>query len=299
MKRFPAKLLLFGEHTVLKGASALAIPFRQFGGSWKQGAAPEGQPDIGSFLEYLGQLHSEGNLILTLDLKRMEEELQNGLYFESDIPMGYGLGSSGAFCAAVNFRFGEPPSKLEIKPLQEGLAQMESYFHGSSSGTDPLISYLQVPLTLSGGKAYPPLWQKHTEELMERFFLLDSRVPRESNPLIQQFLQRFEDPLYASAVQNHLIPANDKAIKNLLSGDPLSLEENMGSISRFQLEHMPWMVLPELERHWKAGLRNHSFYLKVCGAGGGGFYLGYARDQAATQSYFDRIRQPLIWLEES
>jgi len=299
MKSFPSKLLLFGEHTVLKGGSALAVPFHQFSGTWKEGKPPEGQPDMTSFLEYLGQLHSEGSLILTLNLRQMEKELQNGLYFQSDIPMGYGLGSSGAFCAAVNFRFGEPPSKLEIKPLQEGLAQMESFFHGSSSGTDPLVSYLQMPLTLSSGKAYPPLWQKHTEELMERFFLVDSQVPRESNPLIQKFLERFEEPGYAAAVQDLLIPATDKAIKNLLSGDQLSLEENMGVISRFQFEHMPWMILPELQRHWKAGLRSHSFYLKVCGAGGGGFYLGYARDPGAAREHFGRSQTPLIWLEES
>lgn len=299
MKRFPAKLILFGEHIVLKGASALAIPFHHYGGRWKQKAGEDaGYPGLSDFLEYLNGLKSQDQLILTLKLEQFGKDIQEGWYFESDIPYGYGLGSSGALCAAINSRYGEPPSKLEIKPLQKGLAQMESFFHGTSSGTDPLISYLQVPLSLSKGKIYPPLWQVHTEELMGSFFLLDSQQTRVSGPFIEQFLQHYEDPSYSIRVEEELIPSTEKAIKSLLSGDQMTLADSFQQISRFQLHWMDWMVLPEVKPFWRDGLDSRNFFLKVCGAGGGGFYLGFARDMQATKDYFDQKNTSLLWLEE-
>ncbi len=298
MMRFPSKLLLFGEHVVLKGASALAIPFDYYGGSWKYNKASSEQKDLPDFLYYLKKLATSEELILHLDLGKMERELDAGLYFESDIPVGYGLGSSGAICAAVNSKFGEPPSKLEIRPLQLGLAQMESFYHGSSSGTDPLVSYLKVPLMLTGTKIYPPLWQAHTEELLGSFFLLDSQKPREAAPLIQEFLQQSDMDGFYSDLKQSLIPATERAIKNLLSGDRISLADNTRQISRFQQAHMSWMILPELNAHWLEGLERDHFYLKVCGAGGGGYYIGFAKDIQATQEYFEQQKIPLLWLAE-
>ena len=94
---FPAKLLLFGEHVLLLGAPALAVPVSAFGGAWAWGG---GHPWHAARLLQFSDSEDLRSLAM-LDVARFRAELKAGLFFRSDIPTGYGLGSSGALCAAV------------------------------------------------------------------------------------------------------------------------------------------------------------------------------------------------------
>ena len=47
---FPAKLLLFGEHVLLLGATALAAPVTAFGGHWARSEDEDDGGDQGSVL---------------------------------------------------------------------------------------------------------------------------------------------------------------------------------------------------------------------------------------------------------
>jgi mevalonate kinase len=38
---------------------------------------------------------------------------------------------------------------------------------------------------------------------------------------------------------------------------------------------------------WETGLETGDFCLKICGAGGGGFLLGFAKDWEVAAAYFD------------
>ena len=49
----PAKLLLFGEYSVLKGSRALATPLNAFRGSWKYSIQPHLQHDLIQLGQYL------------------------------------------------------------------------------------------------------------------------------------------------------------------------------------------------------------------------------------------------------
>jgi len=132
---FSSKLLLFGEYSVIIGRRALAIPLSSFRGMWKFG---EGDPkELFLFSEFL---EKSGDFDF-LDVQSFKRDLEKGLFFDSDIPLGYGMGSSGALVAGVFFRYA---SKTEIEParLKILLGKMENFFHGSSSGLDPLVSLL-------------------------------------------------------------------------------------------------------------------------------------------------------------
>ena len=63
-------------------------------------------------------------------------------FFKSNIPQGYGLGSSGALVAAFYDRYAKK------KILKNIFSEMESYFHGESSGVDPLNCYLGSPILI-------------------------------------------------------------------------------------------------------------------------------------------------------
>ena len=137
---YPAKIILFGEHTVLQGGRALAVPYPTFGVRWEQGDEPDKR--LLALLEYL-QEHFDSD---DFNFPELSRALQNGWQLIGNVPGGYGLGSSGTVCAAIYDRFGR--GKMPLSEVKAFLARMEGFYHGQSSGTDPLISLLKEPLLL-------------------------------------------------------------------------------------------------------------------------------------------------------
>lgn len=286
--QYPSKLLLFGEHTINRGSDALAIPYPAFGGTWAHSHDHTRQQNLLALRQYLSHLQAEEKLLATFDLTRFQIELEQGLYFDSNIPIGYGLGSSGALCAAVYDRFCEHKIALtdsvQFATLKRILAQIESFFHGSSSGTDPLICYLQQPtLIFANG-------QIETVALPEMsritFFLLDTGIPRSTEPLVKYFLNRCEDAAFLAKVKSHLVGQTNHAIAAFIKSEWKLLFENVTEISRFQIEAVPDMTPPVFQDLWKAGLKSDWYRLKMCGAGGGGFILGITLDWKKAQATF-------------
>ena len=107
MTSYPAKLLLFGEHTVNLGSYALAVPLPMFSGKWTYAPqlGPEAlaaqQQQLPQLADYLDDLQQRGELLIKLDIAGFKQALQDGWGFESNIPTGYGVGSAGALGAGV------------------------------------------------------------------------------------------------------------------------------------------------------------------------------------------------------
>lgn len=286
---FSSKLLLFGEHTILRGSAALALPLTLFSGKWAYTLAenaPALQRSLRVWCQYLSEQQSKGTLEAKLDLERFTQDLDAGLYFDSNIPNGYGAGSSGALCAAVYATYAFSPIQQEdawrYAELKRILGQMESFFHGSSSGTDPLIVYLNQPLLLrSDGKIQAikvPDWPD--QEIDFQFFLLDTGISRSTGEWVNLFLKRCDEENYLHNIQQELIPVTDTAIEAFCAGDWDSLFPLWQQISTFQQVHFAPMIPNQLKPLWAEGLDHGQFALKLCGAGGGGFVLGMSKKEA-------------------
>ena len=277
-RNYPAKVLLYGEHTVLRGGRGLAVPYPPFSLHWTTG---EPDPRLLDFTNWLQERPE-----LPLDTERLLNDLQAGHQLGGDIPTGYGLGSSGAVCAAIWDRYRRLEEDPPMGELRRALAALEGYFHGSSSGTDPLISYLRRPLLLepggdAGAGSLPEGWARG-------FFLLDTGRERSASPLIQRFLEAW-DRNPAPIVTGWREPA-DGAIAALLEGDRAALYRYTAAISEFQLAHFPGFIPENYHAVWNGG---EAYRLKICGAGGGGMLLGLARDRTSTiQQFGDKA----IWL---
>lgn len=289
---FPAKLLLFGEHLIIKGGQALAIPFPNFHGQWQYSNNPIDQQNLHNFCIYLQDLDNKKALLTKLQLDRLKSELQKGLYFQSNIPLGYGAGSSGALCAAIYARYDDSPIKIDklsiekISPsltkLKSILAQLESFFHGSSSGTDPLICYLQQALLLTGQEkieivSVPKSLKNHV------LFLLDTVIQRKTAPFVNHFLERYEDPFFAKLCQSQFIPITEDAIHAFLTKEEGLLFNKWHQISNFQQQYFSKMIPEDFKSIWLDGLSGDLYKLKLCGAGGGGFILGITNDFEAVK----------------
>jgi len=286
MKHYPAKLLLFGEHVLLLGASALAVPVPAFGGYWEQ-ASPKA--DIRGLQMQLAEFSKHLDDLPGIDAARLKKDLLFGLFFRSDIPVGYGLGSSGALCAAVYDRYFREKTS-DLTALKLVFARMESFFHGASSGIDPLTSYLNKPLFIRDKVEVSIADMAEWNSGRPVVFLLDSQLPRQTGPLVQWFLEQNGDEDFAGKLQSELLPAHEAMVQSWLDAAPETFWQNLKKVSRFQLEHFEPMVPATVRAFWQKNLDNEDFTLKICGAGGGGFVLGFAKNRAVVASLEGEFR---------
>lgn len=269
LNTFPAKVLLLGEYTILNGSKALALPYHALHGKWSFENPSQSEARESSRKSLIAFFEKSG--ATTIDLKRMGEEIEAGIWFDSDIPQGYGLGSSGAVIAAIFERYGK--ASFDIQENRTGLARLEDYFHGSSSGLDPLVSYVQKPLLIHSFKEVEILPSSPT---LKNFFLLNTGKPRQTGPLVNIYQEKMKDPQFKQGCADILSKDVNLAIDAVIKGDASNAHHHLWHISKFQWEFFPEMIPTRERALWSRGLETGDFVLKLCGAGGGGFILGHS-----------------------
>lgn len=282
MRSFPAKVLLFGEHTVLYGGQALAIPFGRFAVRWvKEEVADQRLMDFSDYLRKSKKI----NWLLT---DQLLEDVTNGWQLASNVPLGYGVGSSGTVCAAVYARYNyEDGADLTTK--RNRLAQMEAFFHGSSSGLDPIVSLSDRPILADASGCSEVDINQHA---LKPFFLLDSGQARSSGNIIPDLKRRFEtDGEWQNLVREAWMQPSQELIKAVTTDEnKATIDRQMRRLSQFQFEHLGHLI-PAPFHQYK---QNIGFCLKLCGAGGGGFLIGYAFDRKMAMSVLQDYK--LYWL---
>jgi mevalonate kinase len=292
-QHYYSKLLLFGEYSILLNSSALSIPYSHFQAELSYiredkytdlEEARLSNQMLQEFVAYLANNWREAKSIL--DLERLRRQIGEGLYLESTIPQGYGLGSSGALCAALYEQFAYKPvpasntvTKEDMHRLRQILAGMESYFHGKSSGIDPLAIYLRSPLYIgtdgsSNMVGIPRTWDSQSTGI----FLINTGAPGKTSNLVPTFLRAFSPEGINTSLGDELCTLHNACIYHLLSGEIQPFWNNLSKLSVFQLRHLSDFIPPSMYHLWDRGLDSGVYNLKICGSGGGGFLIGFARD---------------------
>ena len=192
--RYYSKVILFGEYSMIFDATALMIPLKHFSAQWqfpqsrnKAASLPSNQ-SLKRFCQYLSENEELSNLF---DFQTLRKDLEEGLFLASNVPSSYGLGSSGTLVAAVYDRYAIQKSDdyLQLKTL---FGKMESHFHGSSSGIDPLQCYLGKPfkITPQGVQILPDDFLKKDIHIC----LIDTKIKSNTKPLVNHFKAQREDP---------------------------------------------------------------------------------------------------------
>jgi mevalonate kinase len=210
--------------------------------------------------------------------KLFKEAVERGLSFDSQIPRGYGVGSSGAVCAAVYAEYLATEAEHEdVVESREAMAAMEGYFHGQSSGMDPLVSLKGVPVLREAGNYHllPPV--KWPDGLIP--FLIDSGVARRTGDLVQAYhvLTRNED--FRRSCLQPLVQSVDHAISFFIDAHVPAFWEHLQLISQLQLQYFTQMIPQAVLAIWRQTASSDKICLKLCGAGGGGFFLGLAKTE--------------------
>ncbi|MCH2023573.1 MAG: hypothetical protein MK207_13940 [Saprospiraceae bacterium] len=299
MKTYPSKILLFGEYTIIRNSSALAMPYKHYQSFWSD------EEDIDpEFKNYIDEDFSKNCLQnIFEDLKKlkkprlvlakMRQQLDDGLWFSSDAPLGYGLGSSGAISAAIYERYVQKKA-TKLPQLKQELARIENSFHGKSSGIDPLISYTNSALWVHADKSIEKVTLPESLD-KGTIFLVNSNQPRVSTPLINFFMEQCKDPDFIEEFVQPVSESVEKAIQALINNDFPTLIYHASMISELEFMYLPPMVTLEMRDLWMLGIESQEFYLKICGAGGGGFILGFTEDWENVKHYFEDYETKILF----
>ncbi len=287
---FYSKILLFGEYGIIQDAMGLSIPYNFYKGKLKFEDNVSSTNSLSEFEFYLNELQASDELLFEIDLKQFHNDISNGLSFDSSIPQGFGVGSSGALVAAVYDRYALNPinaesiSKDQLIDLKRIFAQMESHFHGKSSGLDPLICYLNLPVLIKSSTDLDTIGLPSEQtEGKGAIFLLDTQKPGETQPMVQLFMEKMKESGFRNMLKTEFKKYNDACISSFLKGDFKPLFSNMKHLSSLLLQNFSPMIPDAYKEIWKNGIDSGDYYLKLCGSGGGGYILGFTQDLKKAQ----------------
>ena len=282
---FYSKILLFGEYGIIEDSKGLSIPYNFYKGALKipkkiNASSKSSNKILIDFLEYLNSKK------IKLDLHKFRSDLDKGLYFDSSIPKGYGIGSSGALVAAIYDKYAfekitvlENLTREKLLRLKNIFSIMESFFHGKSSGLDPLNSYLSIPILINSQKDIKVIGIPSQKTIGNgAVFLMDSGKTGSTAPMVNIFMEKMKKDGFRKIINEKFIKHTNLCVDNFLKGDLKSLFNNTKKLSKIVLDNFKPMIPKEFHNLWKKGIENNSYFLKLCGSGGGGYILGFTEN---------------------
>lgn len=301
---FYAKILLFGEYGIIKNSKGLAIPYSSYTGALKisknlTGKAKKSNQNLQKFYNYLTKLNTN---LVTFRLLDFKKAINSGMYFDSSIPQGYGVGSSGALVAAVYDKYAENKitvlenlTRDKLLKLKEIFSLMEAFFHGKSSGLDPLNSYLSIPILINSKSHLEATGIPSQKQGKGAVFLLDSETVGETQPMVSIFMHKMKNEGFRKMIHQDFAKYTDACIEDFLKGNIRSLLGNVKHLSKVVLENFKPMIPNRFHAVWKKGLETNDYYLKLCGSGGGGFILGFTKDFQKTKKLLKDYKLELVY----
>ena len=288
---FYSKILLFGEYGIIRDSKGLSIPYNFYNGALKKEENPSveaiaSNASLKRFADYLERLEHEQTNLVTFNLTALKNDIATGMYFDSSIPQGYGVGSSGALVAAIYDKYAQDKitilenlTREKLLQLKNIFSQMESFFHGKSSGLDPLNSYLSIPILINSKDNIEATGiPNQSFDGKGAVFLLDSGIIGETAPMINIFMENLKDKGFRAMLKNQFVKYTDACVENFLGGDMKSLFTNTKKLSRVVLNNFKPMIPEQFHEIWQKGIETNDYYLKLCGSGGGGYILGFTED---------------------
>ena len=288
---FYSKILLFGEYGIIKDSKGLSIPYNFIKGAlqWDKNnsqMAQESNKSLKAYAEYLKVLEMKEEGLVSFDIEALEKDVAEGMYFDSSIPQGYGIGSSGALVAAIYDRYAtdkitvlENLTREKLLQLKKIFGKMESFFHGKSSGLDPLNSYLSLPILInSKDNIESTSIPSQNTEGKGAVFLLDSGMTGETAPMVQLFMENMKQEGFRNMIKNQFIKHTDACVEDFLNGNIKSLFGNLKQLSHVVFDNFKPMIPAKFHQLWQKGIETNDYYLKLCGSGGGGYILGFTQD---------------------
>lgn len=301
--RAPAKLILMGEHFVVYGAPALAVPVPALAieativpkaRSGEDPHRPEPSPDPRSGQQ---SIDSRSHLEACVDIACRRFGLDPSLHdvrIHSRIPIGAGLGSSAALSVAVGKAAARlagltDPDRIE-SAVRETSLEAERLAHGRPSGIDTEVCLTGRPLLFAKGAPVRPLGLDRASRI--GLVIIDTGRSSGTADMVARaarFRQRSKERF--AALMHETEAAVLSAAQALLRADTVRLGRLMNDQHRRLVEI--GVSSPELEGVVEAALASGAAGAKLSGAGGGGVAaavcepsrLGSVRDRLCSSGH--------------
>ncbi|MBO4232736.1 mevalonate kinase [Riemerella anatipestifer] len=301
---FYAKILLFGEYGIIENSQGLTLPYSFYKGTLKfsdlsSDFERQSNQSLLKYADYLQSLTLPKDF--ELNVSELKKDINKGLFFDSNIPQGYGVGSSGALVAAIFERYSlkkynpEYISKEDLKQLKKVFGELESYFHGKSSGIDPLICYMNLPILIENKENVDRVSIPKEQQGKGAIFLIDSGVVGETGPMVQIFFEKLKQEGFRKTLKEEFIRYNNACIEAFLKKDMNPFFKNLRKLSLWAYEHFRPMIPEGIFNVWKKGLDTNTYYLKLCGSGGGGYILGFTQDYDKAEKMLEGFKKEVIY----
>ncbi|WP_185872710.1 GHMP family kinase ATP-binding protein [Blattabacterium cuenoti] len=302
---FTSKILLFGEYVIIENYSGLSIPNNFYTGYLKfpsnyynnNTTCNYNNYELRKFAHFLQQT------TINIDFNKLYNDLNKGIIFYSNIPKGYGIGSSGALVAAIYHKYYIQKNQVKqpmnnIIKLKEIFSKMESYFHGISSGMDPLSCYLKKPILMKSKNNINIVnipKKLNQNQGKGAIFLLNSGFPKQTDYMIKIFFKKLQNQKFKKIFIEEFIQYNNKCITHFIQGNLEILLHQIKILSFWIFKYLNPMIPKEISKIWIYGLLNNIYYLKLCGSGGGGFTLGFTYDYDLSKKKLNKYQTIVIF----
>jgi mevalonate kinase len=299
---------LFGEYGIIKDSKGLSIPYNFYNGALKNDgntseAAKLSNSNLKALANHLQDLQKANESLADFDISSLLNDVNQGMYFDSSIPQGYGVGSSGALVASIYDKYAlnkitvlENLTREKLLELKAVFAQMESFFHGKSSGLDPLNSYLSLPILINSKDSIEPTGLPSQEtEGKGAVFLIDSGIVGETAPMVNIFMENMKQEGFRNMLKTQFTKHTDACVEDFLKGNISSLFGNVKQLSKIVLKNFKPMIPEQFHKLWKQGIETNDYYLKLCGSGGGGYILGFAEDYEKAQKALKDYKLEVVY----
>lgn len=256
----PGKWVLAGEHAVLRGGSAIALPHPQWGIRATWGAPGESDASV-------------ADTRLTQVLLQLVRELSSApapdalteLRVHTTLPKGGGLGSSAALCvlAARIVGLSDPAA------VQEQSTRLENRFHGKSSGMDVAAVAAAGPIFFKMGQ--PPQLLHPGWDLNVYVSFHDTRLRSPTRTAIAQ-VQKMGDQIGEGDAL--MAQATTQALAALSEPVTLGLERTAQSMVLSMEAYRRWGLIPDAIEQQAQSLKSQgALGVRLTGAGLGGFLV--------------------------
>jgi mevalonate kinase len=264
------KAIVVGEHAVVYGAEAVALPIRDFCMQATVTPLPSSSPDT---LEVIIGGHAASPLI-----RGAVQEALVLLQIPSfplsitgipHLPVGAGLGGSASLCVVILKALAAAVGQsLSPKVLAQYAHQLEARFHGTPSGLDTAVVAYEQPISFIKGEAPRPIHLPSGQTW--HFAIIDSGTRASTRMMIQQVAPFFQGSLGEARLEQF-----NRLAKDTRQGFQQGCVDQIGTcmIEAQRLLQQAGVIPSLLQEIIAITQQVGTLAAKVTGAGGGGCIL--------------------------
>ena len=287
----PGKIILFGEHAVVYGKPAIAIPVSGMRASAWSESSKEGLTinalDIGQKFKLKDSNNQFSILAQSILAKTNLNEPNLTINLSSKLPQGSGMGSSAAtstaVCRALSKHLGVD---LEANEISELVFDAEKVVHGTPSGIDNTVVAYEMPVYFIKGK------KPETFKPGRKFFLIigDTGIEASTKKTVSNVRKNWEkEPGLMDGYFDEIERITRNGKKAIEQGDAKMvgemMDENHDLLNSIGVGHKELDKLIDIAKD--AG----ALGAKLTGGGGGGNMVALAEKKSEQKKIFEAITE--------